>query len=132
MTRVLVCGGRDFEDEDLVHRVLDRYDDEQNTIRLVIHGNGGRWKNDLDMYGQPIPKSGADLWAGTWANIRGCPCMILPAAWRGLSVSAGPVRNGWMLEFGAPDLCIAFPGGRGTANMIKRCDRTRIEVMKIK
>jgi hypothetical protein len=34
--------------------------------------------------------------------------------------SGGPKRNQQMLEEGKPDLVLAFPGGRGTADMVRR------------
>jgi hypothetical protein len=46
--------------------------------------------------------------------------MTIHAAWQQLGKSAGHIRNGWMLKYGAPDLCLSFPGGAGTANMRKQ------------
>jgi ABC-type Fe3+-hydroxamate transport system substrate-binding protein len=43
--------------------------------------------------------------------------------------SAGPIRNGRMLEY-KPDLVIAFPGGRGTANMVKQARKAGIAVVE--
>jgi predicted Rossmann-fold nucleotide-binding protein len=42
-----------------------------------------------------------------------------PADWTKHGKSAGFVRNKQMLEEGKPDVVIAFPGGTGTAMMIK-------------
>lgn len=44
--------------------------------------------------------------AGTWAD------------WKKHGKAAGPIRNGIMLRDGKPDMVVAFPGGRGTANMV--------------
>jgi hypothetical protein len=36
-----------------------------------------------------------------------------------------------MLDEGKPDLVIAFPGGRGTADMVKKARRAGVEVVEI-
>ena len=36
-----------------------------------------------------------------------------------------------MLEEGRPDLVIAFPGGRGTADLVARARRAGVEVMEV-
>lgn len=36
--RVLVCGGRDFQDEERLHHVLDQLDGEDRPIRVVRRG----------------------------------------------------------------------------------------------
>jgi UDP-N-acetylmuramoylalanine-D-glutamate ligase len=35
-----------------------------------------------------------------------------------------------MLDEGKPDLVVAFPGGRGTANMVQQAHRAGVEVYK--
>jgi hypothetical protein len=37
-----------------------------------------------------------------------------------------------MLMEGKPDLVVAFPGGRGTANMIEQARKAGVEVLEIK
>jgi hypothetical protein len=51
------------------------------------------------------------------------------AFWR--AVAAGPIRNARMLEEGKPDIVIAFPGGRGTANMIEQAHAAGVEVVQV-
>lgn len=105
--RVLVCGGRDFNDQKAVSLLLD-------TIRpdLIITG-GAR---------------GADFCAAEWARQRGVPHMLFPAPWEALHKGAGPTRNRWMLEWGEPDLVVAFPGGRGTESMVKMARDAGVQV----
>ncbi|MEM9912925.1 MAG: hypothetical protein AAF922_19365 [Pseudomonadota bacterium] len=43
--------------------------------------------------------------------------------------AAGPIRNKEMLDEGCPDLVVAFPGGRGTANMVKQAQAAGVEVL---
>lgn len=54
-----------------------------------------------------------------WAAERTLPYMTFPANWDRFGKAAGPIRNKWMLEYGQPDLVVAFPGGKGTAHMVK-------------
>lgn len=110
-SRVLVCGGRAFHGPLLVKRVLDSL-----QPRLIIHG-GAR---------------GADTLAGEYAEKTGTPCMAFPAPWSSKGRAAGPIRNAWMLEFGRPDLVVAFPGGRGTEDMVTKAERAGIRVMRVK
>jgi len=63
--------------------------------------------------------SGADTLAGAWAIHRGIEVQEFPADWRKLGKRAGPLRNIQMLKEGNPCLVVAFPGGRGTAHMVK-------------
>jgi hypothetical protein len=43
----------------------------------------------------------------------------------------GPIRNKPMLEEGKPDLVVAFPSGRGTANMMKQAREAGVPVRVI-
>ena len=45
--------------------------------------------------------------------------------------AAGPVRNGEMLSRGKPDVVIAFPGGRGTANMCEQAMTAGVRVVRV-
>jgi hypothetical protein len=108
---VLVCGGRDFNDATLLDTVLS-----QAHPGHVIHG-GAR---------------GADRMAGAWATARGIAVTVYPADWKGHGKSAGPRRNQHMLD-SEPGITqvIAFPGGRGTADMVERAKRKGIPVLEI-
>jgi hypothetical protein len=112
--RVLICGGRDFTDYERLRRVLDKslYID---GITTVIHGGA----------------QGADACADVWAKQSYIPVKCYPAQWDKYGRSAGPVRNQQMLDEGKPDLVIAFPGGAGTANMIKIARRAGIDVLVV-
>jgi hypothetical protein len=61
---------------------------------------------------------GADLIARDWAISRRRGCWTFPADWDRYGKAAGPIRNKQMLEWGRPDIVIAFPGGKGTRGMI--------------
>jgi predicted Rossmann-fold nucleotide-binding protein len=112
MIRLLVCGGRHFDDRPAVYAVLDRLHAERG-IAVVIAG--GR---------------GADALAVEWAKERGIPTEIYIAEWQRLGRKAGPIRNQRMLDEGRPDLIVAFPGGRGTAGMIALAHAAGREVIE--
>lgn len=98
--RVLVCGGRDFDDPSFLDMTLDRLHREHG-FSILIEG-GARGANRL---------------AGAWADVRGIAHEKYPADSEGLGRKAGPIRNEKMLGEGKPDLVVTFPGGRGTAHM---------------
>lgn len=112
--KVLVCGGRDYDDLNKVEAVLDDVLASYGTF-LLIQG-GAR---------------GADKMAKEWALEKGLPCCTYHAPW-GVGKRAGAVRNGWMVKYGSPDLVIAFPGGCGTKDMVWKALQAGIKVMEIR
>lgn len=64
--RVLVCGGRDFDDEELLFRELDRLDFE-HPIGTIIEGG----QRTRDRMGEIV--GGADFFAFRWACLRARP-----------------------------------------------------------
>lgn len=109
-TRILVTGGRDFTDATFLNHVLDEFHaGTRGPVGLVIHGAA----------------HGADSLAGAWAGRRGVPVKAYVAEWQNEGRAAGPIRNKRMLHEGKPDLVIAFPGVRGTANMVKQAERLK-------
>lgn len=110
--RLLVCGGRTFEDEAELCRTLDAFHDIR-PVKLLIEG-GAR---------------GADVMAGRWAEARGIVHRCFEADWERYRSAAGPIRNRQMLEEGRPDLVMAFPGGKGTANMVEQAREAGVEVL---
>lgn len=111
---VLVCGGREYDDYDRVASVLEEI--YQNCgIRLLVHGAA----------------SGADRLADEWAESIGLLRKPYPADWLKLGRAAGPIRNQQMLEDSKPDLVVAFPGKRGTADMVRRAKAAGVKVMEV-
>lgn len=101
--RVLVCGGRDFNDRAMLYSVLDM-GHEANPIVDIIHGAA----------------QGADLLAAEWAKARGVNAKAFPPDWNAHGKAAGPIRNRQMLSIGKPHIVLAFPGGAGTRNMVEQ------------
>lgn len=108
--KVLVCGGRDYDDFEQVCRVLDRI-----GVTFLIHGAA----------------RGADSLAHKWAKSRDIRGVACPANWERDGKRAGPIRNQRMLDMG-PELVVAFPGGRGTEDMIARSERAGVTVIRVK
>jgi predicted solute-binding protein len=67
-----------------------------------------------------------------WAKAEGVPCEVYQADWARLGRKAGPIRNQRMLDEAKPDVVIAFPGGRGTADMLRRTRQAGVEVIEVK
>jgi hypothetical protein len=109
--KVLVCGGRDYQDRAAVFSALDLLATENGGIRLLIQGGA----------------TGADELAAHWARARAVPCLNVPANWEKYGKAAGPIRNTAMLGY-RPDVVLAFPGGKGTANMV---DQARLAGVKV-
>jgi hypothetical protein len=112
--RVLACGGRDFNDTGLVRETLDRLH-AQRGVSLLIHGAA----------------RGADRMAGEWAKSAGVPVLTFPADWDRHGRGAGPIRNARMLREGSPNYVVAFPGGRGTADMVLRSKDAGLPVEEV-
>lgn len=108
--KVLICGGRDFRDRDFIRKVLDH---QHHCIAFthLIHGNC----------------EGVDRIAARWAEENGVQGVACAAQWWKHGKAGGPMRNRRMLEL-QPDLVIAFPGGRGTADMVRQARESQAYV----
>lgn len=112
--RVLVCGGRDYQDEFRLHSFLDEFRLE-NEVDLIIEGGA----------------KGADSFARNWADMYYIPCLEHPANWPRDGKSAGPIRNSAMLRLYKPHVVIAFPGGKGTAHMVRIAKEAGVKVIEV-
>ena len=101
--KAIVCGGRDFKMMASLWAALDALHEVRN-FDLIITGGA----------------TGADSMAHGWAMERGVPVATYPAQWGRYGRKAGPLRNEWMLKLSGADTVIAFPGGNGTADMVRR------------
>jgi hypothetical protein len=104
--KIVVTGGRDFDDIECVHRTLGALN-TLNPITLLAHGGA----------------IGADSLCATWAHHHGVATAeypVRPADWTLYGKAAGPRRNRAMLEAVMPRVVVVFPGGRGTADCVRR------------
>lgn len=112
--RVLVCGGRHYSDREKLFSTLSQLH-AATPITLIIHGGA----------------NGADSLAGVWARENGIPVQTFDADWSSHGRAAGPIRNSAMLKEGKPHLVVAFPGGRGTGNLMGQARALGVGVVDI-
>lgn len=112
--KVIVCGGRGFDDKMELYERLDRALAKHPDLS-IIHGAA----------------RGADTLAGQWAEDRGVPVEAFPAKWDLHGKAAGHIRNQQMLDAGA-QATIAFPGGAGTNDMVRRSIAHGIKVWDLR
>lgn len=107
---IIVCGGRNYADEETVFAALDHLHKKRN-IGVMIHGAA----------------PGADMLAAKWSLSRGVFSMGCMANWKRHGKAAGPIRNTIMLNW-KPDGVVAFPGGSGTADMKRQAIAAGVNV----
>lgn len=110
--------------------------------RNVVLVTGGRDFSDLDMFFMAMTKwppthivtgdaSGADMYARHYASSHGIPLLVGHANWTYHGPSAGPKRNKAMVDVCRIDLCLAFPGGRGTKSCCDSAVSAGIMVIQV-
>lgn len=110
-TKVIITGGRDFEDFNTVKKVLDCLP----KIELIIQGGA----------------KGADLCAKNYAHYRGVRSLTYLADWNQYGKSAGPLRNSKMLNDHKDALVVSFPGGRGTKHCTEEATKLGLPVLVV-
>ena len=73
---------------------------------------------------------GADAIARLWASKRRIRRRTFEADWVTLGKRAGIIRNGQMAREPGVSLCVAFPGNKGTGDMIYQARREGIDVVR--
>lgn len=112
MTFVAVCGGRDFADREFMADVLEQ---EIKATDVVVTGDA----------------TGADRLADEWARRNYNHVIRIPALWDQYGRAAGARRNAVIATLSLR-LLIAFPGGPGTADMVRKARAAGIEVLEVK
>lgn len=140
--RILVCGGRDFGK---LNKGPDgnpiRTDDKAEEYRFVMDSiekfvqensvalkEGSYLPDDIEIISGMA--KGVDSIAVDWAVVSWCKVHEFPADWDKHGRKAGAIRNHQMLTEGKPDVVLAFPGGRGTAHMVKIAKEAGIKVIE--
>ena len=110
--KLLVTGGRNYDDEAAVYYALDALH-AKRPITLLIEGGA----------------DGADKRCKAWAEMHGITVHTESANWKAHGRRAGPMRNAKMLTL-VPDGVLALPGGIGTADMCKQALAAGLKVWK--
>lgn len=97
--KVIICGGRDYQLTADDYKWLDELH-ARTPFTEIVSG----------------AQRGADMCGEIWARQHGIPVQRFPADWDAFGLAAGPMRNRQMANYA--NGCVAFPGGRGTANMV--------------
>jgi hypothetical protein len=110
--KLIVAGGRDFNDYVYLKQRLDHYLAHCRNIVIVLG-----------------TARGADLLGERYAKERGYPVDQYPADWT-LGALAGPIRNEKMASQSGAVACVCFHDGksRGTANMIKNAQKHNLNL----
>ena len=110
----IVCGGRNYKNQTKIAQILSKL----NPNKIVTGA-----------------ATGADQLAEDWARTTQLNYEGYPAKWRRNGKRGGPMRNAEILHNykQIKDLCVvvAFPGGRGTSNMIKQAEEFGFDVVEV-
>ena len=112
--RVIVCGGRDYYDADVIGKALATARPSRG-LPILVHGAC----RGADLTAAAVGKAARWIIEPHAANVR---LHGSPAAFH--------IRNQEMVDAGA-DLLIAFPGGTGTADCIRRAEKAGIPVRRV-
>ena len=121
--RVLICGGRDL-DSSAVWNWL-----EAHVTELCADALNRAWHVQITHVIQG-GATGADTGAARWARASGIPVTCFQADWKQFGRQAGPLRNAKMLVEGRPDVVVAFPGGAGTRDCVRKARAAGLPVVE--
>ena len=108
---LIIAGGRDFTDYELVKEKVDFYLQNVDKRDVIIVSGCAR---------------GADSLGERYAHENAMELWKFPADWDKHGKAAGHIRNAEMAEVATH--LIAFPGGRGTKNMIETAKKKGLTV----
>ncbi len=101
MKKIIISGGRDFENEEMFNSIIADYIPTRDSNVQILHGGA----------------KGADNLAKKYAEFHSISAIEYKAYWNKHGKGAGPIRNEEMAK--VADICIAFWNGnsKGTLNM---------------
>ena len=108
--KTIICGGRDYSFSNADFALMDQLKDSLPITEIVSGG-----------------AKGADAYGEIWARLNCMPVTQFPANWNLHGKSAGPIRNAQMAAYS--DAVVAFPGGTGTADMVRRAKANGLKVI---
>lgn len=124
--RIIIAGGRDFDDYELLRKVVNYITTKLLTHNVVF--------SPYDMVIVSGCAKGADTLCKRFADEHGHQIIKFPADWEQYGKRAGCVRNAEMAKYAVADDCygvlVAFWDGKskGTGHMIDTAKRYGLEV----
>ena len=120
--KIIVCGGRHFDDYVLLKSVVDKRIEESEFSPGEVEIVSGHCK-------------GADMLGEKYAAEHGCSIKVFQADWGKYGRAAGPVRNKQMVDYIATaenKLVIAFvnENTKGTKNTVAYAKKAGIPVIE--
>lgn len=116
--RLIIAGGRDFDNFEMLKREMFEFLTENNLISFdqieIVSGCA----------------FGADRLGEDFADAYGMPVAKFPARWNYFGAQAGPIRNGHMARYATHCICFWDGQSKGTANMIKQAGEKKL-VLKV-
>lgn len=132
--KVLICGGRNYGDA-LIGTPENPPLDWKSPLKERLFFNYTLDVLRLDIEITSIISGGArgaDKLAIKYAKENDISFVEYKADWKAYGQSAGPIRNTLMLSDNSDlELVIAFPGGNGTADMIRKAKKKGLRVMEV-
>ncbi len=128
--KVIICGGRDLHPT--IYEIQEAVDASGFKVTELVHGDAkgvdssaGKWAHRIQVACKAASEAGLmHPYEDHWLLTRAFP--IPDWVWKHMGKSAGPIRNQHMAWYA--DAVIAFPGGRGTQNMIETAKREGLAV----
>ena len=111
----IICGGRDFANQEMFNAAMEHLTVKHGLPQCVVNGGA----------------QGADMMARHWGERLALDVKTEEANWSKYGNAAGPIRNQAMLDKYSPDLVVAFPGGKGTADMVKRGRAAGVQIAEV-
>ena len=121
-SKLIICGGRHFDDYEALERVVDKVISELNSSEEseIVSGHC----------------QGTDLLGELYAEKHGLKCSVFPAKWEKFGKAAGPIRNSEMIDYISDSenpMVIAFvgPNSKGTMDTVNKAVKAGFTIYKI-
>ena len=120
VSRIIICGGRHFDNYDMLSNVMDDVMSEFDLSFDQIEIVSGHC-------------SGADKLGEAFAKNHNICCKIFPADWSSYGRAAGPIRNSEMISYASESdipIVVAFvsPKSKGTVDTVNKAKAKQFKV----
>lgn len=129
--RVLICGGRDFNDFGLVEQEVLKLVKPHEDKDIVFISGGAKGADSMARLLVQKYESKLEEYLADWKDLTVEPCIVKKNKYGSYNALAGHNRNTRMLLEGSPDVVLAFWDGRshGTADMIKKVRDAKVPLI---